>query len=277
MEINAEPADSYVLARTSEEYRRLRLQALTWEKATGAILDETGLREGMRCLDVGCGSGDVMRLMGEKVGETGSVTGVDIDGKLGRESLEVLKASGKCNFEFIQDDVAGADDISREKYDLTYARFLLFHMKDPDFVLRKMYEWTRPGGYLVVQDYDFSTFEVYPRIDILEEGLKAFSTLMEKGGKDIRIGRKLPHHFLSAGIGPADNIRLDGIISTLAEAEWWLRDSYQSILPVALKAGFTTEEKSKALLQTLSDLANKESHYFTWPLLVGAWKRKADR
>ncbi len=276
MESAVEATDSYVLGRTSEEYRRLRLQALTWEKAASAILDETGLREGMSCLDVGCGSGDVMRLMGEKVGKAGRVTGVDVDGKIGRESLAFLRATEKSNFGFIQGDVASADDISREKYDLTYARFLLIHMKDPLSVLRKMHEWTRPGGCLVVQDYDFSTFDVYPRIDIFEEGLSVFSTLMEKGGKDIRIGRKLPHHFVTAGIGRADNVRLDGIISTVSEAEWWLRNSYQSFLPIALKLGFTTEERSKALLQTLSDLPNKESHYFTWPLCVGAWKRKAD-
>ena len=267
-------ADAYVMGRTSEEYRRVHRQALIWEKAARAILDETGLREGMSCLDVGCGSGDVMRLMGERVGRNGRVTGVDIDEGIGRDGLRVLRTSGDCKFEFIPGDVEKSDKISEEMYDLTYARFFLLHMKDPVSVLRKLYEWTRPGGYLVVQDYDLSTIEVYPPIDFLEEGLEVFSDLMEKGGKDIRIGQKLPHHFITAGIGPADNIRLDGVITTLSEAMWWVRGSYQSFLPMALKLGLTTEARSKEILQRLDDLPDKESRFLTWPLCVGAWKRK---
>ncbi len=245
-----------------------------WEKAAGGILDEIGLREGMSCLDVGCGSGDVMKLMGERVGRTGRVTGVDIDEKIGLESLAVLRASGKSNFEFVRSDIETAENILGEKYDLTYARFFLLHMKDPVSVLRKMYEWTRPGGYLVVQDYDLSTLEIYPSKDFFEEGVRVFSTLMEKGGKDIRIGQKLPHHFIRAGIGTADNIRLDGVVSTLSEAEWWVLGSYQSFLPLALKLGIITEERSEDILQKLNDMPDKGSHFLTWPLCVGAWKRK---
>lgn len=64
------------------------------------MLDRAGLYPGMSCLDVGCGPGEVMRLMAQRVGPTGRIVGIDVDGKLGREALSVLKGKGyqQCSF-----------------------------------------------------------------------------------------------------------------------------------------------------------------------------------
>ena len=105
-----ESLDSYDMGRTSEEYQRLRQQAKVWEASTMQILQRIGLREGMSCLDVGCGPGEAMHLMGETVGELGHVTGLDVDGKLGHEMLEVLKATVKGNFSFIEGDIEAIDE-----------------------------------------------------------------------------------------------------------------------------------------------------------------------
>jgi ubiquinone/menaquinone biosynthesis C-methylase UbiE len=154
--------DVHVMGRASEEYQRLREQAQGWEAATRAILDDAGLREGMNCLDVGCGPGEVMRLMGERVGKKGKVVGMDIDGKIGCEALEVLKGLGTSNFEFIEANVEQLQDPAKERYDIVYARFLLFHLKQPISALRKMYELTKPDGSIIIRDYDFRTWDVYP-------------------------------------------------------------------------------------------------------------------
>jgi ubiquinone/menaquinone biosynthesis C-methylase UbiE len=37
-------------------------------------------------------------------GSSGSVIGVDIDGKIGREALGVLRSMGKSNFDFVEGD-----------------------------------------------------------------------------------------------------------------------------------------------------------------------------
>ncbi len=92
------------IGRTSKAYQGLGQQARLWEKAAAAISAEAGLQEGMSCLDIGCGPGEVMWLMGERVGKGGKVTGFDIDGEIGREALGVLKSSGISNFEFIEGD-----------------------------------------------------------------------------------------------------------------------------------------------------------------------------
>ena len=142
------PDDGYVLARTSAEYQRLRRQAQLWEQVTAQVLDRVGVGAGMHCLDVGCGPGEVMRLMAERVGASGRVTGLDNDGRVGQEALEVLRATVAGQFEFIQADAEATGEPPGGPFDLVYARLLLFHLRDPLAMLRKMYAWTRPGGVM---------------------------------------------------------------------------------------------------------------------------------
>jgi len=78
---------TYVMSRTSQEYARLRRQAELLESSTSSVLDRVGLSSCMSCLDVGCGPGEVMRLIAQRVGPTGQVVGIDVDAKLGREML----------------------------------------------------------------------------------------------------------------------------------------------------------------------------------------------
>jgi hypothetical protein len=47
---------------------RSRRQSELLESMTGSVLDCVGLCAGMSCLDLGCGPGEVMRLMAERVG-----------------------------------------------------------------------------------------------------------------------------------------------------------------------------------------------------------------
>ena len=46
---------------------------------TSRLLDRVGLAPGMRCLDLGCGSGNVSFGLARRVGPGGSVVGIDMD------------------------------------------------------------------------------------------------------------------------------------------------------------------------------------------------------
>src|SRR5918912_3663027 len=96
---------AYALARTPEEYERLRAQARVWEDATLRLLDRIGLAPGMRCLDAGCGPGETMRLMAERVGPAGRVVGVDADAALGAQALAMLHGAGHRQCEFAAADL----------------------------------------------------------------------------------------------------------------------------------------------------------------------------
>src|SRR5579872_4651910 len=69
----------YVLRGGAQGAERLRLLAAVKWPTTKILLDRSGLRPGMHCLDVGCGIGAVAFRMAEIVGATGRVVGMDID------------------------------------------------------------------------------------------------------------------------------------------------------------------------------------------------------
>ncbi len=269
-----ESLDSYVMGRTSEEYQRLRQQAKVWEPSTMQILQRIGLREGMSCLDVGCGPGEAMRLMGEAVGGLGHVTGLDVDGKLRHEMLEVLKATAESNFSFIEGNIEAIDEVAGQPFDLTFARIVLLHVQDPVSVLRKMYSFTKPGGYIVIQDYDFRTMDVYPKPESYAEYENVFFEVLHKAGRDTRIGHKLPAHFVDAGIGPPDGTDVAGHLMSLEQASGMVKAVYRSVLPRALQLGITTEARSQAFFEEMDEVSSERYYSFLWPLLIGAWKRK---
>ena len=115
----------YVLGRTEEEYQRLRAQARTWEAVTSRVLDAVGLSPGASCLDAGCGPGETMRLMAQRVGPAGRVRGVDVDASLGAQAETMLHAAGHEQCSFVAHDLTCGAEVPGAPFDVVYARLLL--------------------------------------------------------------------------------------------------------------------------------------------------------
>lgn len=272
-DVRATGIDDYVMGRTSAEYQRLRRQAAMWEPATRRVLRDAGVKPGMRCLDVGCGPGEVMRIMGEIVGPSGSVTGLDTDGRLGREALDVLRATGDSTFDFIEGNAETIADLPGAPFDVTYARLVLIHSSDPVGLLRRMHAWTRPGGLVVVQDYDLGGVAVYPEYETFPEFMRVFEGVYKAVGRDIRIGYKLPVYFVEAGMGAPDGTDVTGILAPIAEEYQMFAAVYRSVLPRALEAGLTTEAVSEAFLRdTMRAGTEGPFRSALSPLLISVWK-----
>jgi SAM-dependent methyltransferase len=67
----------YILGHDRDELDRLIDQARFFGDLTEEVLRRAGMEPGMRVLDVGCGTGDVLFLATRLVGPTGAVLGVD--------------------------------------------------------------------------------------------------------------------------------------------------------------------------------------------------------
>lgn len=266
--------DEYIMGRTSEEYQRLRRQALLWEPTTLRILEEIKITSGFNCLDVGCGPAEVSRLMGEMVGPSGTITGLDTDVKLGQEAFGVLKDTIECSFNFIEGNVEEIDTIEGQPFDVTFFRFVLIHLKNPLTAVKKVFNWTKPGGYIVVQEYDFSCWEVYPEFDAWKEFKKVWYGVCEKAGRDTRIGLKLPSFFVDAGIGMPEGTDAVGRSGNLERAAPMILAGYKSVLPAALKMGITTEARSEKFFEQMQNASREKFHSALSPLLVSAWARK---
>ena len=146
--------DGYVMGRSAHEYERLRTQARQWNDASGRVLDVIGIGPGDRCLDAGCGPGETMRLMAERVGLRGRVLGLDVDTELADTTGSSLRADGHAQCDFRIHDLTEDAAVPGAPYDLVYARLLLFHLPQRIDVLRRLWDAVAPGGHLLVQDYD---------------------------------------------------------------------------------------------------------------------------
>jgi len=266
--------DQYIMGRTPEEYERLRLQARVWEDATARLLDRLALSPGARCLDVGCGPGETMRLMAERVGPAGQVIGLDTDGDLGRAAVETLRAAGHHQCAFVEAD-ATADKPAIGTFDLVFGRLILLHVSDPVALLRRMWQWTAPGGYLVVQDYDMRGVEAYPPLPVVDEWRRVFLGTFAAIGRDIRLGHRLPSLFAEAAIGQPDGTDVAGRLERLGVAGAMLAATYRSVAPGAIALGLITEQQRDTWLADMDRaMTDYADHAVLWPLLIAAYKRR---
>jgi SAM-dependent methyltransferase len=228
----------------------------------------------MSCLDLGCGAGDVMLALGQRVGSSGSLVGVDTDADLGHRVVQELNKRRVSRFSFHQADVTDPDFMPTGSFDVTSARFLLIHLPDPVAVLRTMWRLTRSHGVMVVFDYDFRTHDTHPVCPELGEFISVVEGVFEKAGLDPRLGFKLPYYFERAGVGRPDGIDVSCFIKPVSDLRGFILSAYRSLLPTALKLGVTTEKKAEKLIAFLENPGGDSRSYWLSALYCAVYKRK---
>jgi hypothetical protein len=268
-----------VMGRTSQEYQRLIRQARLWGPATARVLGQAGIGPGMHCLDVGCGPGEVMRLLAEQVGSSGLVTEADSDGQLGREGLGVLRATLPGPSGSRSSRPTWRPPISMRP---RRSRDIPSTWCTPGCCCRTCATRWRccaswppgpgPGGLLLVQDYDVRTADIWPPLATWGEFERVVFGVYERTGRDLRFGHKLPVHFCSAGLGEPDGTDVAGVLAPAAEVSWLYAGVFRSLLPAALRLGLSTEADSNAFLAEITTAGRERSRVVLCPLLISAWK-----
>ncbi len=267
--------DNYILGYSPEERERLLGQGRMQEPATRRVFHAVGLRPGWTCLDIGCGPGAVMQLMGELTGPSGEVTGIDRDAKAGREAVERLQATGTSRYHFVEGDMESVDEIAGAPFDLTFARRALLHARDPIALLRKMYGWTKPGGYIAVQDIHIRTANLYPKPAACSELMRILAETSERSGVDTEFAFKLPALFVEAGIGVPDGTDMNLPMTSLEPFAAMFQALGRSLLPRAVALGVTTEARMQSVFREIERALTDGRQYSALGyLMVGVWKRK---
>jgi SAM-dependent methyltransferase len=212
--------------------------------------------------------------MAEKVGKTGRVVGIDIDGNLGHEGLSALLAMGHTQCAFVEGDVWALERIESSRFDLVFGRLVVEHMDDPISGLKQMYRWVKPGGSLVIQDHCHPVLDADPFSEVVTEINSTFAAVWKKVGREPRTGIKLPAYFIKSGIGAPDGTDVAGDLLSMRQSAAMGAAVYRSLLPLALKLGITTEERSRQIFELASQAQNDDDSYVLWPLIISVWKRK---
>lgn len=117
------------------------------------IIDALDLKPGMRVADLGAGTGLFTRLIAAQVGPEGRVYAVDI----AQEFLDHIKAeSAKLGQKNVIPVLGSQTSTNLEpgSVDLVFVCDVYHHLEKPDLVLASVHRVLRPGGRLVVIEFD---------------------------------------------------------------------------------------------------------------------------
>ena len=247
---------------------RLRVLARVMRPGTLALLERAGVTAGLRCLDVGCGGGDVSFDLASLVGITGHVVGVDLDAtkiELARGDAEQAEVA---NVEFRVANLA--QGLGEVEYDVVYARFLLTHLRDPAAAVALMSAALRPGGRIVLEDIDYRGSLCYPESDVFRRNNEIYEETARRNGGDPHIGVRLASLLLDAGferVQPsiAHPVGLEGEVKLLPPL------TIENIKAMAVAHGVATAAEVDAVVDELYAIARDPTVMVSNPYVFQAW------
>jgi SAM-dependent methyltransferase len=191
----------YVFDNAAERQARERFAALPriYDPGTIRHLQALGVAAGWRCLEVGAGGGSIALWLAERVGPHGLVLATDLDTRF----LEPLAGP---TLEVQRHDVT-ADPLPEAAFDLAHARLVLAHLPQREAALARMVAALRPGGWLLLEEFDTLSLPPDPALNPAERAPRLYAAmlrLMTERGVDLRLGRLLPGRLRALGLADVD-------------------------------------------------------------------------
>jgi ubiquinone/menaquinone biosynthesis C-methylase UbiE len=168
-----------------------------YDGTTRRVLESTGLAPGWRCLEVGGGGGSVARWMAGRVGPGGSVLCTDIDTRI----IERGRAMAPPNLEVVRHDIA-RDPLPLDSFDLGHARLVMIHVLERESALERMVQALKPGGWLVIEDFDSASLRPDSDLNHHETALPTAEAVRKflTRNQDGYYGRRLHGRFRALGL-----------------------------------------------------------------------------
>ncbi len=219
----------------AQERKRLSAMESLWDPGSQALLDELGVGAGWRCLEVGAGGGSLVEWMADR-GAT--VMAIDIDTRFiepfASDAIEVRRIDVRT------------DELPQSQFDLVHARLVLEHLNDRRQILERLAATLRPGGWMMIEDYDWTGFGFEgqdPKLDVVAEALIGF---MQKAGFERDYGRHVVNDIAAAGL---TDVRGEGrarVIDSSDPGFDFFRLSFESLRGAVVDAGMLSAEDADA-------------------------------
>ena len=133
----------------------LDTDARRWMQPAGALVERSGIREGMRVLEVGCGSGAYTTFVARAVGARGEVHALDIQPAMLAQLARKLQQQAHRDIENIRLHEGSAYELPFEpaSLDLVYMVTVLPEIPDQERALAEVRRVLKPGGILAVTEF----------------------------------------------------------------------------------------------------------------------------
>jgi len=253
--------------------QRFNSLEMLFDPATIHRLEALEVGEGWNCLEVGGGSGSVAAWLAGRVGPSGRVLVTDTDPR----HLAPVAALEFTQLEIQRHDIS-SDALPEGAYDLVHARLVLVHVPARLQTLAKMTAALKPGGWLVIEDFDTTLIDrSFPIQDeatraVYQKMLAAQSELMTAHGSSVNWGRQLYAQFQKLGLSEVGiegrlAMRPGGSVGARLD-----RANFEQMRAEAVERGLITDEEVEQVLALLEDPEIAASS----PTMFTAWGRRPE-
>lgn len=211
------------------------------------------------------GAGSVARWLSEQVGNSGKVVVIDNDTTL-------LSGIDESNITILCQGVEDLDDDL--EFDLVHARLILDLLPSRDKVLDKLINCVRPGGWILLEEFDSITFipnsnNNSESIDLFVKVVEAVRDIWLQDRHDPEYGRKLPGELLKRGL---QEVAAEGHVlvrrgGTPGVIPWQL--SVEKIRDRIVDLNLLSHEE----IERHQALLHDPSFTYLTPLLLSTWGR----
>jgi SAM-dependent methyltransferase len=178
-----------------------------WRKRFQPILyDFLELKDGMKILDIGCGTGFFTRMLASQI--NGEVIGIDIDEELLEIANKLTKKEG-LNVKYLKQNVYKLE-FDDDYFDLVTSHIVLCNLKDTKMALLEMKRVSK-DKIVAIEPCNSSSIQFYgndPEAiefrDLISKAKKGYDNEMVKMGSDLDLGSKLPYLFFEIGLKNID-------------------------------------------------------------------------
>ncbi|AMO58058.1 hypothetical protein GZ77_20205 [Endozoicomonas montiporae] len=246
------------------------LTRLSWPSSYNFLVSQ-GVREGMSCLEAGCGAGSITRHLKDFLGSDGGVTGFDMD----EETIELArkKFSDTSGVSFqvldLEEDGVSFD----QQFDVVYCRHLLEHLADPETSIRKLSRYLKPGGLFIAQTIDCEGQYCWPDNDAYQKSAELLARIIDVRGGHSDCGQWLPsmlrkQKFLHI------NIEVENLVYLEGEGKQFVPLTMETLRKGLLEEGLLEKDEFRQLLSDLRQFCNQPDSVVSLPRFVHCAGRK---
>ncbi|HEX8035655.1 MAG TPA: methyltransferase domain-containing protein [Ktedonobacterales bacterium] len=257
--------NEYLLDNAWQQQRERLAGLESWfDPGTIRHMETLGVAPGWRCLEVGGGGGSIALWLSRRVSPEGHVLATDLDTRF----LDVLR---EPNLEVRRHNIL-TDPLPGQTFDLVHARFVVEHLADRMGALRHMASALKPGGWLLVEETDSSSWVPAPGNDANDNALfarwtTAYAQLLAATGADAYAGRRLYGELHTLGLTDIDaEGRVFMVRGGSSTAEVW-RLTAEQVSDRIVASGLLTQAEMARVIALFADPA------FVWMegLIMAAW------
>ena len=191
----------YIHGYSDREQERLIQQAQYWRDEL--ILKDLDYQAGESLLEIGCGAGAVLGILGKAFTDL-KLAGIDLEDKQINYAKNHLSSLDLNNVDLRVGDASGLP-WQDSCFDRIYAMWFLEHLPDPLRVLKEARRVLKPGGTITITETDYRTLLITPESREYRYLIDSLCQLLLQAKGSPYIGQSLATLLAQAGFDRVDN------------------------------------------------------------------------